>query len=190
MNKLRYNVSFWLGALFLFVTGGCLDYFDVRPKSQVLADELFSTEEGFSDQLTGVYKRLASTSLYGQEMTFGLAEALTQNYDLATGSEYYEAGLYNYENTAVKNKITTVWSQMYSAIANLNIMLEYIDKNPAMFSGDNYRIYKGEALGLRAFFASGFIADVRSFVCFECTSSSHPLCNDLFDSGNPAVYCR
>ena len=124
MNKLRYNVSFWLGALFLFVTGGCLDYFDVRPKSQVLADELFSTEEGFSDQLTGVYKRLASTSLYGQEMTFGLAEALTQNYDLATGSEYYEAGLYNYENTAVKNKITTVWSQMYSAIANLNIMLE------------------------------------------------------------------
>ena len=76
MNKLRYNVSFWLGALFLFVTGGCLDYFDVRPKSQVLADELFSTEEGFSDQLTGVYKRLASTSLYGQEMTFGLAEAL------------------------------------------------------------------------------------------------------------------
>lgn len=151
MNKLRYNVSFWLGALFLFVTGGCLDYFDVRPKSQVLADELFSTEEGFSDQLTGVYKRLASTSLYGQEMTFGLAEALTQNYDLATGSEYYEAGLYNYENTAVKNKITTVWSQMYSAIANLNIMLEYIDKNPAMFSGDNYRIYKGEALGLRAF---------------------------------------
>ena len=78
-------------------------------------------------------------------MTFGLAEALTQNYDLATGSEYYEAGLYNYENTAVKNKITTVWSQMYSAIANLNIMLEYIDKNPAMFSGDNYRIYKGEA---------------------------------------------
>lgn len=63
MNKLRYNVSFWLGALFLFVTGGCSDYFDVRPKSQVLADELFSTEEGFSDQLTGVYKRLASTSL-------------------------------------------------------------------------------------------------------------------------------
>ena len=55
MNKLRYNVSFWLGALFLFVTGGCSDYFDVRPKSQVLADELFSTEEGFSDQLTGVY---------------------------------------------------------------------------------------------------------------------------------------
>ena len=36
MNKLRYNVSFWLGALFLFVTGGCLDYFDVRPKSQML----------------------------------------------------------------------------------------------------------------------------------------------------------
>ena len=34
MNKLRYNVSFWLGALFLFVTGGCSDYFDVLPKSQ------------------------------------------------------------------------------------------------------------------------------------------------------------
>ena len=44
-----------------------------------------------------------------------------------------------------------IWLEMYSAIANLNIMLKYIDKDPSIFSGDNYAIYKGEALGLRAF---------------------------------------
>ena len=71
MKKLQYLMVV-LGSMLL---GGCSDYFDVRPKSQVLAAELFSTEQGFDDQLVGVYKRLASTTLYGQEMTFGLMEA-------------------------------------------------------------------------------------------------------------------
>lgn len=173
MNKLRYNVSFWLGALFLFVTGGCSDYFDVRPKSQVLADELFSTEEGFSDQLTGVYKRLASTSLYGQEMTFGLAEALTQNYDLATGSEYYEAGLYNYENTAVKNKITTVLVADVFGDCQSELMLSISIKIPAMFSGVIIAYTKG-SFGDCVLFCIWFIADVRSLVCSNAQAPAIP----------------
>ncbi len=116
MNKLRYNVSFWLGALFLFVTGGCSDYFDVRPKSQVLADELFSTEEGFSDQLTGVYKRLASTSLYGQDWRH------TYHWTYS-GSDPYLSKFWQYENGTYKNFMPVLrWSEMYyiAAEASLN----------------------------------------------------------------------
>ena len=136
---------------FIALASACSDYFDVRPKSQVLAEALFETEQGYDDQLIGVYKRLSETSLYGTEMTFGLMEVLAQSYTLPTGSPYEEAANYNYDNTGIKAKIDGIWSEMYAAIANLNVMLEYIDEHESVFSDDNYALYKGEALGLRGF---------------------------------------
>ena len=135
----------------LVMLNACDDYFDVRPKSQVLAEHLFETEQGFEDQLIGVYKRMSSTSLYGQEMAFGFMEVLSQNYDLATGNPYEEAGRYNYANTSMKSIIDQIWAEMYAAIANVNVMLQYIDDDLSIFSDDNHDIYKGEALGLRGF---------------------------------------
>ncbi len=129
----------------------CNDYFDVKPKSQVLADYMFESEEGFDDQLIGVYKQLTSTSLYGKEMTFGFMEVLSQNYDLPSGSPYEEAAKYNYENTSMESIVDNIWSGMYTAIANINLMLEYIDKDLSIFTENNHDKYKGEALALRAF---------------------------------------
>ncbi len=146
--KILRQVSVVLGCLFL---SACSDYFDVRPKSQVLAEELFSTEQGFDDQLVGVYKRLASTTLYGQEMAFGLMEVLSQNYNLAAGNPYEDAAAYNYESVSIKSKIDGIWREMYAAVANLNILLEYVDDDLSIFSGTNYERYKGEALALRGF---------------------------------------
>lgn len=144
-------VKYLFLALVLSALCACDDYFDVRPKSQVLAGHLFETEQGFEDQLIGVYKRMASTSLYGQEMTFGFMEILSQNYDLATGNPYEEAGRYNYANTSMKSIIDQIWSEMYAAIANVNVMLQYVDNDLSIFSDNNHDLYKGEALGLRGF---------------------------------------
>lgn len=151
MNKTMKKLQYLMVVLGSMLLGGCSDYFDVRPKSQVLAAELFSTEQGFDDQLVGVYKRLASTTLYGQEMTFGLMEALTQNYSLAAGNPYEEAAAYNYENMGIESKIGGIWKEMYAAVANLNILLDYADRDLSIFSGTNYERYKGEALALRGF---------------------------------------
>lgn len=146
----RITQYLFLG-LFILSLNSCNDYFDVRPKSQVLAKHLFETEQGFEDQLIGVYKRLSSTSLYGQEMTFGFVEVLSQNYDLATGNSYEEAGRYNYANTSMKSIIDQIWAEMYAAIANVNVMLQYVDNDLSIFSDNNHDLYKGEALGLRGF---------------------------------------
>jgi len=52
----------------------------------------------------------------------------------------------------VESTITTIWSQMYNAIANLNMVIKNIDKaDSTKFTDNNYYIYKGEAYGLRAF---------------------------------------
>ena len=129
----------------------CDDWLDVRPKSEILADNHFETESGFKDQLTGVYTAMTETSMYGRSLSFGLMSVLSQDYDLKSESSYRYAAEYNYEETNTKNMIDNIWSSTYSCIANLNIMLQYIDNDPNIFTDNNYKMYKGEILGLRAF---------------------------------------
>ena len=144
-----------IGKLLLLSVGvtlvSCEDWLDVRPKSEILTDVHFETESGFKDQLTGVYTAMTETSMYGRNLSFGLMSVLSQDYDLKSESTYRYAAEYNYEETNTKGMIDNIWSSTYNCIANLNIMLKYIDNDPYIFTDDNYAMYKGEILGLRAF---------------------------------------
>ena len=134
------------------VLTSCSKWLDVRPKSQVKETDMFSTEHGFVDALTGVYTLMTNTSLYGDNMTMGFMDALAQQYDIGgSSSAFYQAGLYNYQDGNVKSTIGGIWSSMYNAIANDNNILVNIDAHRDLFSGQNYNLVKGEALGLRAF---------------------------------------
>ena len=144
-----------IGKLLLLGIGvslvSCEDWLDVRPKSEILTDMHFEEESGFRDQLAGVYTAMTETSMYGRSLSFGLMSVLSQDYDLKSESTYRYAAEYNYEETNTKNMIDNIWSSTYNCIANLNIMLKYIDNDPNIFTDNNYKMYKGEILGLRAF---------------------------------------
>lgn len=144
-----------IGKLLLLGIGvtftSCEDWLDVRPKSEILTDVHFTTENGFKDQLTGVYTAMTSTSMYGRSLSFGFMSVLSQDYDLKSESSYRYAAEYNYEESTTKSIIDEIWSSTYNCIANLNVMLQYIDEDPNIFTGNNYEMYKGEILGLRAF---------------------------------------
>jgi hypothetical protein len=151
MNDMRQYKSLFLLAA-IVALASCSDWLEVLPKSRVLANRHFESEQGYADQLTGVYTHMSSTALYGRELTFGLREVISQNYDLNVASPYAPAARYDYEEVNVKAIITNAWAGSYTAIANLNLMLEYMETvDPARFSGRNYNVYRGEALGLRAF---------------------------------------
>ena len=144
-----------IGKLLLLGIGvslvSCEDWLDVRPKSEILTDMHFEEESGFRDQLAGVYTAMTETSMYGRSLSFGLMSVLSQDYDLKSESTYRYAAEYNYEETGIKGMIDNIWSSTYNCIANLNIMLKYIDNDPNIFTDNNYKMYKGEILGLRAF---------------------------------------
>ena len=146
---------FKIGKLLLLGIGvslvSCEDWLDVRPKSEILTDMHFEEESGFRDQLAGVYTAMTETSMYGRSLSFGLMSVLSQDYDLKSESTYRYAAEYNYEETGTKGMIDNIWSSTYNCIANLNIMLKYIDNDPNIFTDNNYKMYKGEILGLRAF---------------------------------------
>ena len=77
--------------LFVFVAvTACDDWFDVSPKSDVKAEDLFRQESGFRDALTGVYALMSTPGSYGRQLTFGYTDVLAQYYDQisATGHEY------------------------------------------------------------------------------------------------------
>lgn len=130
----------------------CNDWFDVSPKSDVKAEDLFQQESGFRDALTGVYALMSTTGSYGRQMTFGYLDVLAQYYDQisVTNHEYIKTKSYLYNEPYDKDALALMWSNQYKAIANLNAMLSFIDDKRSVFSSEAiYRIYKGEALALR-----------------------------------------
>lgn len=132
----------------------CSDWLDVKPKTEVEAEEMFSTENGFKEALAGAYTMMNQPKLYGREMTFGLVDAVAQQWKIGANDNnhtYYDAARYEYDAVTIKPKIDTIWSAGYNLIANVNSILKFIDEKASVFTGDNKDIIKGEALAIRAY---------------------------------------
>lgn len=138
--------------LLLFANLGCKKFLDVTPKSSVAQEELFSSEVGFQQALSGVYSQLAERELYADNLSMGFVSALAQNY-ASTSQEFIfrETTALNYETDEVRARIESIWSRSYTAIAGVNNMLKHIDEKKDVFSGTKYAVTKGELLGLRAY---------------------------------------
>lgn len=129
----------------------CNKWLDVEPKSQVRDTDLFSSETGFKEALAGVYSSLTYEPLYGKELTFGLVGVLGYEWDSQSIAYDFDKA-YNYSGSLTSlNRIDAVWNGLYNAVANTNQLLENIDKQKTIFTGENYQVIKGEALALRAF---------------------------------------
>lgn len=135
------------------VSAGCKKWLDVSPKTQIREAELFTSEQGFEDALTGVYLKLGSRSLYGQNLTMGFLDVLGQYYNLSTSSNttFKQAAAFDYEDAGVKGIIAGIWTDAYASIANLDNLLAQIDENKTLFANHNFESVKGQALALRAF---------------------------------------
>jgi len=146
-----------LSVLVVLITTGimcsCSDWLDVKPKSQVKDHELFSTESGFKEALSGVYSLLVTEPLYTKELRFGMAGVLAREWSYYTTVSGGYAGeeSFDYTVTATENRIEAIWKGLYNTIANANVILEVIDSKKSIMSELNYNIIKGEALALRAF---------------------------------------
>ena len=137
---------------FLLFLASCDEWLDVSPKTQIKSDDNFSSEQGYKDALTGVYLQLCATSIYGQELTYGMLDAMGQYYTaMSTNNPYRYDAAFDYSNSGTEGRINGVWSKMYTAIANDNELINRIDQSdPVAFTGRNYHLIRGEAYGLRA----------------------------------------
>lgn len=147
-KKILYSVLLILTVL----ASSCESWLDVQPRTKVKADDLFETEAGFKDALIGAYTLMKVEELYGRELTYGFLDVMPGYYATFSNEVYANVAEWKFlTDSKVRTQIDKMWSKMYNMLANVNNLLDYIDNRKSVFSGDNYNIIKGEALGLRAY---------------------------------------
>jgi len=149
---MKILISLILSVLFLV---SCSKWLDVKPQSQVSAEQLFSSQAGFEEALNGVYTRCSQPGEYGDELTFGFLDVLAQNYSIPPPTQdlqnYLQTSIYNYGDINFISRKDTVWSGLYNAITNCNLILANIEQGKKFLSTVDYGIIKGEALAMRGY---------------------------------------
>lgn len=155
--KLRSLYIIGVLALSSVSLSSCSDWFDVSPKTDVKAEELFETPEGFESALAGIYISMTDGDSYGHDMSFGLIDQLAQLYDRVPDGTTDREAIYQYtqasEGYSTKARLAAIWQKSYNLIANTNNFLKWMDKNGERVLKDEQtrNLYYGEAYALRAF---------------------------------------
>ncbi len=147
MNKMKYTI-YAFSAAFLLLFGACDRWLDIEPMDKMNEDKIFSSKEGFTKAINGVYLDMVDSKLYGKACEF--LELLGQRYYVTTGHTYEKLVQYNYTEDKVRSIISGVWSKSYAEIANCNRILLHLEEKREMLGDTDYNLLKGEALGLRA----------------------------------------
>lgn len=159
-TKTTKTFGFMAMVIILTMVTACNEWLDVKPTTELDQRDLLATDRGYADALTGLYTKMASTQLYGRNLTWGMLDILAGRYSedyLGYGTIQEQMGKYAYKR-ANQNRsedliatIDQVWATSYNIVANVNNLLASIDADANKFSDSNYSIMKGEMLGLRAF---------------------------------------
>lgn len=147
MKNMKYIIL--LLCTVMIGTTSCDDFLDITPDGQVKRDPLLSTPEGIEEAMYGVYSQMRQQTLYGQELHFSTLEILSQTLWCYGSVGVTAMSGYQWEHSSVKGIFEAVWTNMYKNISNVNSVLN----SPLIESATEYpyTVYRGEALGLRAF---------------------------------------
>lgn len=148
----KINIIF--AAMMLLMSASCAKWLDVKPYDKISQDELLKAEDGFIKQLNGIYIELNSDMLYGGALTVEMIEIMGGAYlmgtDKSVWGNYSDLASYEYGTEYWRARMNETWNKAYSLILNCNLLLESLETTDVKFTGDNYKVIKGETLALRA----------------------------------------
>ena len=156
MKKILYIII--AGTVSLFSLSSCSDWFDISPKTDVKAEELYETEYGFMSALAGIYVSMTEGNVYGGNLSFGMLDNMAQLYDRIPDGATDRNEIYQYERTTnggynTKGKLAQTWLKAYNLIANTNNLLKWLDQKgeSAIANAQARNMLRGEALAIRAY---------------------------------------
>lgn len=149
MKRLHIILLSVLAGLF----SSCEDWLDVTSSSEIRVEDHYASVDGFQQTLLGCYIAMTHKDLYGENLTWHMVDMLGRQYDARknAAADDYDLDRYNYQSVKSVPLIEKSWAKAYSVIVNANEALEYIDRNRLKLDSVNYRIIKGELLGVRAY---------------------------------------
>jgi hypothetical protein len=149
LSKISYMKRIYIIAC-IIVAGlsSCKKFLDTKPTDFYTTDNYYKTEAQLQQVLNGVYGDLMRPELYAQVMGFNFVSTTDEMMSNRTADGDARGLRYNYDASQVY--VGNIWRYAYIGIANINALLENIDR-PAMDEGRR-NIIKGQALFLRGFF--------------------------------------
>lgn len=126
----------------------CSNFLDVEPTNAVEAEDAVKTVNDAKVLINGLMRKISSSSYYGRNfMLYGDVKGgdftiLSQG----RGMDY----LYVFNHSESSNSFSSVWTQGFDALAQINNLLANIEKLKAEGSTDNFDSYIGQALTTRA----------------------------------------
>lgn len=142
-----------LGIILALGCSACNDWLTVQPESKIVAENLFTTDEGVKQALNGTYLILRG-ELYSPDQYMGgakLVEAISCTWSVSSGTDEYDLADHVYDQReGVKSQLNSCFQSLYKVIANLNPLIEGLEINRAKLDSTVYRMVKGEALAIRA----------------------------------------
>nr|WP_295863954.1 RagB/SusD family nutrient uptake outer membrane protein [uncultured Chitinophaga sp.] len=129
----------------------CNKYLDVQPEDRLLEGTVYSDRKSVRNALNGIYLNLAKPGLYGEHLTSTTIDVMAQYFDVPAyiTQPFIQVSRYNYNDAVVRGYMTTIWSNSYSAILNINIFIRQLESDSSIVSGGERRLMLGEAYGLR-----------------------------------------
>jgi hypothetical protein len=149
MSK-KILIGVWL--MISVSASSCKKFLEVNPKSSLSEKQMFESEVGFQQALTGVYSQMAGRDLYGDNLSMGFVSALANNYAVSgSTTRFVQSRALNYTSSEVIDFTNAIWSNSYAAIAGVNKIILNTKSRRNVLSNQNYDLIRGEALGLRAY---------------------------------------
>ena len=99
----------------------------MQPKGEVLEGDLLKDAKGFENALYGVYAKMGTAGLYGQNLSYYALDLMAQYYTSANNEEAEPLIQYDYKSTKVEDRFYNIWCEMYSNIAYANNVLEHLE---------------------------------------------------------------
>lgn len=158
--KAMKNIYLFLAWALALTTTSCNDWLDVTADTVSDVDEQFGSYNKFQQALIGCYMTMAGEDAYGTRLTMSNIESLAGIWLLdenptSTGSDRY-VDYYlqhrEYDDEYVKTAIESIYSTLFNAIVQANMIIENADVYADVFDTEAQRsIVKGEAYAIRAF---------------------------------------
>lgn len=129
----------------------CEDFLDQKSQTQVDAEHMFQTEQGFKDALTQCYVGLSGDFLYGKYLSYGPIETMAQHWELQS-SNWENLYQLDYTLDNARDIFERIYAEMYNVIVHANDVLRFLEKNGEVIESGQVRdVIEGEARAIRAF---------------------------------------
>ncbi|TYP96679.1 RagB/SusD domain-containing protein [Sphingobacterium allocomposti] len=134
--------------IYMAAASSCSDFLNVEPTTAADAGAAITTAADAKVIVNGLMSKLASASYYGRNFPL-YADAKGGDVTITSQGRGYDY-LYVFNHSESANSYSSIWSQGYHCLAQINNLIESIEKLKAAGSSENFDNHLGQALTARA----------------------------------------